>query len=266
MKAKIYILTYKRPRILNLTLNSLFDSDAFSADASDTIEVNIINNHTEFFLEEEFKNKVTVLHNNLRPDFSTGHLSRSWNQALILGFRNLADPDCELVITLQDDVLLHKDWLTKLKKLHFEDNFSFVQNGHGDALCSYTCETVRKVGLWDERFIMGMQAADYFYRHLMYNWDGCTITDPGHQRVHNPTTLSLVSDSFFGLTWSDPALDLSVGSSLMDLKYGSRDNTWPWSNENKTKARSMKFGAPNFIFYPYFEKEVYNLREKGYLI
>jgi len=264
MRIKIYILTYRRPDILNETLKSLFASNAFMVD-SDNIEVNVINNHSEFSMTSEFEKRVKVLHNNLRSDLSTGHLARSWNQALIFGFRDLKNPDCDLVITLQDDVILEKHWLSNLKNLHDVDGFSFVQAGHGDALCSYTAEAVRKVGLWDERYLMGLQASDYFYRQLMFNWDGCSIMDSGHRRVHNQRNVPIVKHSFEGRHWPDPGIDLDIGTKLSEIKYGSPNYLWPWTEENKQRARTMKFKNYNFIFYPYFEKDVYDLEEKGYL-
>ena len=51
-KMKIYIITYKRCDVLNDTLQKLFESD-FS-NISNT-EVNVINNHSEFYLKTEFE-------------------------------------------------------------------------------------------------------------------------------------------------------------------------------------------------------------------
>ena len=48
---KIYIVTYKRTDVLNETLETLYASD-FSK--LENTEVNIINNHTEFNLDEKF--------------------------------------------------------------------------------------------------------------------------------------------------------------------------------------------------------------------
>ena len=51
-KMKIYIVTYKRSDVLNDTLKKLFNSD-FSQ--LKNTEVNIINNHSDFFLEKQYK-------------------------------------------------------------------------------------------------------------------------------------------------------------------------------------------------------------------
>ena len=273
MKSKIYILTYNRAKLLNITLRGLFESDAKPFIDSGDCEVFIINNHSNIHIDGQFKEKVTLLNNVLRPDFSTGHIGRNWNQALILGFESLSTPMSDLVITLQDDVLVQPDWYTKLKKLHFEKNLNFVQNGHGDALCSYTPEAVKKVGLWDERFIFGLQASDYFYRQLMFNWDGCTINDPVHTRSHNPlhqnemtATTYLVANSFYAETFPDPSFDINIASSIIKEKYHHQSQLHPWTETNKQAAKVDKFKGNSYIFYPYFEKDIYELKEKKYVL
>jgi hypothetical protein len=273
MKTRIFILTYDRPKILNLTLDSIFSSDAYSHIQDNSIELFIINNYSILHIEDQFKNYIKVINNETRPDFSTGHLSRSWNEALILGFENLLNPACDLVITLQDDVLLNHNWYEKLLYLHKEKGLHFIQNGHGDAFCSYTVEAVKRVGLWDERFLFGMQAADYFYRQLMFNYEDCTINDPIHGRVHNEiiknniqdSTSFLVKDNFIGTHWTDPTDDIRVATKLLELKYGSINYLNPWSPENKELSKTMTFKTQNYIFYSYFEKDVYDLKKKGYI-
>ena len=59
---KIYIVTYRRVDILNKTLDILFNKTDFPSIPN--TEVNIINNHSEFRLEDEFTDKVNVIHNN----------------------------------------------------------------------------------------------------------------------------------------------------------------------------------------------------------
>ena len=271
MKSKIYILTYNRADLLNITLGGIFASDAKTYIESGDCEIFIINNHSNIQIDKQFKEKVTLLDNVLRPDFSTGHIGRNWNQALILGFENLTDPACDLVITLQDDVLLQPDWYSKLKDLHCD--FNFVQNGHGDALCSYTVEAVKKVGIWDERFIFGLHASDYFYRQLMFNWEGATINDPVHKRMHNSlhaepmkATSYLVSNSFYSETFPDPSFDVNIGTSIIKEKYHQPSQLYPWTQNNKQAAKVDKFKGNSYMFYPYFEKEVYQLKEKKYVL
>ena len=113
---KIFIVTYRRPAILNKTLDILFNKTDFSSIPN--TEVNIINNHSEFVLDEEFQNKVHVFHNNTRPDWDTGNLARNWNEALLHGFKDLNNPDTKILVTMQNDIVLDPNWATNLLKMH----------------------------------------------------------------------------------------------------------------------------------------------------
>lgn len=269
MKIKLYMVTYKGHKRLEPTLTSIFNSDIVGHD----FEINIINNHTDIRLPTQFHGKVNVLHNVLRPDWSSGHLSRNWNQALINGFGSLANPLCDIVVCTQDDSIFRKDWVSKLIDLH--SRYSFVQNGHGDQFHSYLPEAVRRVGIWDERFCgLSRQAADYFWRCVMYNVEGSTIQDPIHHRVLNPIFPDDIEKSRGWLVDPDvrqidevhdnsPHGNNEISAKLMAAKYPFEP--FPWTLE-KLKNRPTKTLIPNFITYPYFEKDVYNLREKGYIV
>ena len=63
----------------------------------DEVKLTIINNYGTLSSES---NDFEIINNALRPDFSTGHLSRNWNQALINGFKNLAEPEVDYVVSL----------------------------------------------------------------------------------------------------------------------------------------------------------------------
>lgn len=270
VKTRIYILTYNSAVRINACLDHLISSDI-----DDECQIFIINNHSNFTIQEKFKDKVKLLHNVLQPDFSTGHMSRNWNQAIVNGFENLKSPACDIVVTMQDDTIVHDNWYSELKKAHFKKGYSFVQSGHGDSVCSYLPSAVKKVGLWDERFTMGFQAADYFYRQLMFNWNDCTINDQHHHRIHNPCDLNIVKhyrvaehnndENFINneFRWIDSNIDLSIGSKLLENKYDS--DIWPWTNDIKEKAKTASFKINNFISYSYFEKDV-ELNNKNYLI
>jgi len=175
-KFKVYIVTYKRNEILNDTLKNLFESD-FSE--IQNTEVNIINNHTEFYLDEEFIGKVKVLHNVLRPNRSNGNLAENWNQALLHGFKDLNNPDSEYVVTMQNDTVVHKSWCSNLLEMH--KKFNFIVGKFGDNLVSYTPESVKRIGIWDENF-SGVQykEADYWIRALIFNKEKSCINDTLH--------------------------------------------------------------------------------------
>mgnify|MGYP003342408573 CR=1 FL=1 len=95
------------------------------------LEINVINNHSNFSLNKEYDDIVKVWHNTLRPDFSTGHLSRNWNQAILNGFKSILKPDCDILITAQDDVEYCKNYITTLIEYH--KKYNFIQTGKGEA-------------------------------------------------------------------------------------------------------------------------------------
>jgi hypothetical protein len=268
-KISIYIVTYKNAIDLNKNIASLVASGV-------EVQISIINNHSKFFLEPEYEKLVTVFHNKLRPDFSTGHLARNWNQALLLGFQDLNSPANDIVITVQDDVIFKADWLRHLIDLH--RRYSFITMGPGDAFCSYLPEAVKKVGLWDERFCsIAYQAADYFLRSLIYNRDGCSINDPQHGRLHNALEGNV---SRYDAEWADSLLITSpqsnqdrkeaqesserfeaISEAIFRHKWGIP--AYHWTAEHYAVRKSL---IENYVMYPYFEKDVERLREKNYVV
>ncbi len=175
-KIKIYIVTYKRSKILNDTLDKLFKSDF--CNVKDT-EVNIINNHSQFELDSYFAKKVSVLHNVLRPDCSNEKLCENWNQAIINGFKDLNNPDAKYIVTLQNDTSLHPKWIKHLLKMH--EKYNFVVGKFGDNIVSYTTDAIKKIGIWDENFGgSGVKEADYWIRALIHNKEKSCINDIGH--------------------------------------------------------------------------------------
>lgn len=275
IKVSIYIVTYRNPVDLNRNIASILASGA-------DVRINVINNHSQFFLEPAHEKAVTVLHNSLRPDFSTGHLSRNWNQALLHGFKNLKNPDNDIVVTVQDDVVFKPDWLPRLIDIH--RRYSFVTQGIGDAFCSYLPQAVIKVGMWDERFChIGWSEADYFLRSLIYNREGCSINDLAHGRQHQPlegnafsTSLSPTAGTERGdsLLISTPRMNVdrmdahassmkfhAHGEAIFKHKWGLPDT--PWTPEHFAIRRPL---VPSYVTYPYFEKDVEGLREKGYVV
>lgn len=180
---KIFIVTYNRNAYLNENLNSLFSSDANPKD----YEVHIINNFSlGFKLNSEFEKRVTVHHQTLRPDWSCGHLSRDWNAALTTGFGSLETPFADQVILVQDDILWDRDWKVRLDKIH--ETYDMYAADWGDGFMSFKIETIRTVGLFDERFsTVGFHEGDYFLRCWLYFYEKSSINDHRHRRPFNVT-------------------------------------------------------------------------------
>lgn len=170
MRIKVFIVTYNSNDLLNENLESLYKSDLLDYE----YKVFIINNHSNLRIDNEYPN-LKVLENGTRPDYSTGHLTRDWNAALINGFKDLNAPDADIVVCTQNDIEVQKDWAKKIIEGH--KKYSFIVTGQGDAFHSYTPEAVKKVGLWDEAFCgIGYHDRDYFLRVMLCNPDGSSFS------------------------------------------------------------------------------------------
>lgn len=251
-------------------MESLFSSDIFNYNC----DIYVINNHSNFSIDDGFKDKTKVLNNNLRADFSTGHLSRNWNQAIINGFKSLVEPDCEIVIACQEDTIFLKDTFKRTFDLH--KKYTFIQAGRGDNYMSFTPTAVKNIGLWDERFCnIGYQEADYFIRAYLYNRNSSTINDFSHKRFWNKeydcydapilhpwfkTGQKVVDVS---QAHKDSQKHHDISRAIFQAKWG-KINDLEW-NEEFFKALPPKPLIPNYIFYPYFEKNIIDLKGKGYV-
>lgn len=180
-KIKVFIATYKRNDILAETLDWLFKSD-FNDVCNG--EIFVLSNHTSTQIEDRHKDRVKVIRNEGRPDWSNGNLSESWNQAIIHGFKDLSKPDCDYVVTLQNDALVDKNWCSNLIKFH--ERFDFIKGKFGDNVMSFTPHHIKKVGLWDERFCsIQFKEADYDIRSIQRNGERVYLDDVMHRIEYN---------------------------------------------------------------------------------
>ena len=150
-------------------LDRCLDSLALSGVVKHDYSIHILNNFGTIEVPEKYCHlNVSVINNEGRPDFSGGHLARTWNQAIIHGFVSLKDPDCEIVVAVQHDVVFSKSWFKELLIHH--EHYSFIQVGVGDDFQSFTPECIRKVGLYDERMCnIGGQHYEYYFRQIVFN-------------------------------------------------------------------------------------------------
>jgi len=253
MKIKQYIVTYNNSFQINETLKSIFNS--LSEEELNILDLNIINNHSNFKIDEKFKNKVNILHNNLRPDFSTGHLSRNWNQSIINGFKNLLNPDADILITCQDDTRFQKNYINNVIENH--KNLDLVTFGYGDNFVSYTPNAIKKIGLWDERFCgIGYQEGDYFLRAYLFHKEYVSINDPTHLRNHktikNNVLLHYSSGNARGEQYHKDSKRYHMLNKKLFLKKWNIEPA-RWKME---KLNNLKPLFPSFFYYPYFEKDI----------
>lgn len=255
-KIKIFFVTYNSSDTLNNTLESCFSANF----GKNIVEVTIINNHSNFNIRKEFLDKVKIFNNSLRPDFSLGHLSRNWNQAIINGFKNLNSPDCDILITCQDDAIWNNNWIDDIINIH--EKYTFYCGDWGDMICSYMPESIKKIGLWDERFCtIQYQEADYLTRANIYNAEKSSINDVKHSRTLNRTK-DIVKRPNELLTdrGRNSALFEKLNFNLFKMKWGNK-LTW---NEKITDISHSNI--PSYFYYPYFEKDMENPEQKGYFL
>ena len=274
---KVYIVTYRRQEVLNDTLNTLFNKTDFGS-IPDT-EVNVINNHTEFKLNPEFVDKVNVIHNNTRPDWDTGNLARNWNEALLHGFRDLNNPDAKIVVTMQNDIVLNPNWATNLLKMH--QKYNFITGQLGDNIVSYTADAVKKIGMWDERFLTpANKEADYYIRALIYNKEHSLINDKVHGRLLNAhDALELDTHDYRG---GEPDWRAEKSNEISREGWYHTSQIFYWKWKDTWKQQPSYYGwltqwtqdfvdnppqppkVPNFVQYYYFEKDI-ELTGKNYV-
>jgi hypothetical protein len=267
MKVKQYIVTYNNEREINNCLKTIFSS--LSEDELLKLEINIINNHSNFKLHDEYIGKVNVLNNILRPDFSTGHLSRNWNQAIINGFKDLNNPDCDIVITNQDDIEFKPNYLNRLIEIH--KTYDLVQCKTGDSVISYTPNAIKRIGLWDERFCnIGYQEGDYFIRAALYHKDKVTLNEIGHERRCNfiSDMSDIININYLGGLGRNETYHLesmkyhSHSSKIFYAKWGNvKFDKWD-ANEISSELKPL---IPSFIYYPYFELVIETLKEQNFI-
>jgi len=266
MTVKFYIITYNNNGILNdWILKSLHESDY----DRQKVQVFVINNHTNINIKDEYKSWVTVLNNNLRPDFSTGHLSRNHNQAIINGFKSLKNPDCDVVVSCQNDTVLDKNWYQSLTEIM--NQYTYFAAGAGDQIQAFKSDAVKNIGLYDERFCnIGHQEADYFLRAYLYNKDRSSINDYCHRRLHNPTDKQVILNTPTGGMRNETyhlesMKHHSISDKVFHAKWGEDVMTYSWDT-NKQYTTVTECKLKNHIYYPYFELDVIDLVGKNYLV
>ena len=280
-RIKIYFVTYNEHEALEQTLTSFFDT----CDYNKLEEINIINNHSEFNIPDYFVDKVNVYHNVLRPDFSTGHLARNWNQAIVNGFKDLKSPDCDILVTCQNDVIFQPNWLERVQEIH--EDYDFFCVGGGDCFCSYTPAAIEKVGIWDERYCgIGYQEADYLLRSVFHNPVKSSINAQMHHRSFNclPDMISYQENSVcarnrsISQIYHHHSVSIAVGHSpsvkVFESKFdvngkGKEITPERWGkyilglHESNESIYSGKLLTS--MLYPYFERDIPNRERKNYM-
>jgi hypothetical protein len=277
MKIKVYFVTYDNDLELNKTLKTFEKSGIKKYD----YEVTVINNFRDAsVILEDVNLPVKVVTNQTRPSFSTGHLARNWNECLIDGFKDLENPDADIVILSQNDVEYNEDIIDTLIEYH--KKYSFISYGCGDAFHSYTPNAISSVGLWDERFCnIGWQDCDYFLRQMIYNKENSSINDFPHFRVHNKIDYEFVDfERHSGFIRNDihhmnsiKYHEVSMNVFIKKWGYGVPGIRWSSSMNlpGLSYKKALDMGpeyvvkSPQWIMYPFFESKIPDLKNKNYI-
>ena len=208
-----------------------------------------------------------MLANNLRPDFSTGHLSRNHNQAIINGFESLIEPKCDVVVSCQNDTKVLKNWYQTLCEAM--NTYTFLTQGAGDQFQAWKAEGVRNIGLYDERFCnIGHQEADYFLRAYLYNKEHSSINDRCHERIHNRHNQPLIEKTVTG--WGRKESSHMESQKLHGITVTMLQHKWgvEYGNGkfwNRFNLDQLKCLTDNYVMYPYFEKDIIDPVGKRYI-
>ena len=258
-KVKLYIVTYNRESELNTTLASLFAGVTVEIDLS----VVVHSNHSTCVINPEFMDRVEVKYNSLRPDNSTGHLSRNYNLMIIDAFKDINEPDCDILVHSHDDNTFAPNWIDLMLKYH--EIYDFISDSQGCGWCSYLPEHIKKTGMWDERFCtIGYHEGDYFIRSLAYNKDKVSINDSNQGRSYNalPDRICFKQAGSHNSEAHELSFtNYSVTRHLWEMKYPTIKDVG-WTAEVYENA--PKPAIHNHIMYPYFEKHLPDLDEKYY--
>jgi len=262
MKIRHYIVTYKNEDLLKRGLD-IINSQPIPEGVE--YEIYVINNYG--YLKPMPDNNFIGLNNVIRLDESTGHLARSWNQALILGFENLDNPACDIVILSQGDCVFKDGYLDRVIKAH--EKYDFLQQGRGDEFHSYKAEHIKKAGMWDERFCgIGFQELEYFYRSFVFN-DNIFINPNFHniQMLEHDNSLDIVDTSAeTGHARKDESHLNSVETAhnhclrLLEYKYGIKDRCTLGKDcyllVLNLFSRKRYPEIDTYMTYPYFESGI----------
>lgn len=262
-QVNVYVVTYNNTQRIN---ENILRFGYTTRNSNANFKYTVINNHSKTAIGQFYtpsNMEFRVWNNVMRPDISCGHLSRDYNAALMDGFVDLNNPACDQVICCHDDVWYHDGWFEKLTEIH--KKYDFYAGDYGCSMTSYLPSAVKTIGIWDERFInIAYHEADFFLRARLYNRDKSSINDYFGGRVLNPTEVL-----FDHPPENHNKVDHSVKSlqyhplsrHVFDLKWGCHPEQWAtrFSTTNKTPK------IPTYAYYPYFEKDIDNKEEKGYV-
>jgi hypothetical protein len=261
MRIKIFIVTYNNDNVLRRCIESISTNDH-----KGIMSVTVINNYPTINLHGINYKKLNVINNSVRPIFSTGHLSRNWNQCIMHGLKDIDNPECDILILAQNDVVFAPNFIDNI--LQHITRYNYLAFGRGDELQIMTPQSIKSIGMYDERFCnIGFQEADYFLRAVLLNKDKSSINDHFHGRVHNPVMNNVILDVPSGYMRNDENHDKSrvyhtISRNVFTHKWAG---LLPLGEDPENWTQIVKdtpICPKQYIMYPYFELKLPSITEK----
>lgn len=260
MRIKVYIVTYKNDELLFRCLKSLFEGDN-----PEEFEVNVVNNYVPrqgqlLELPEVYKDKVRLIHNQVRSEYSTGHVARNWNECIIDAMVDITNPQCDILVLAQGDTIFAPHAMRNI--IEHAKRYRYLTFGTGDECQIITPESIKAIGLFDERFCgIGRQEGDYFRRASMFP-SLVSINDPRHGRQLNPVQENVLIYTEWGCARGDPEYHRS--STHHDVSLGVYREKWGDVYDGWTHGIPAPKQVRQYIMYPYFERSLPDLDKKYY--
>ncbi|MCL0099885.1 hypothetical protein M1O55_03335 [Dehalococcoidia bacterium] len=257
----IWIVTYNRPDAVNRAISEWLST------TPDSVPVNVISNHSNLELHEDYGSRVKVWTNSLRPDESWGYLARNWNQAIYLGLRN-----SKWVICSQDDVSVKPGWIDLI-----QDNtpYDYYQAPLGDVIFLFNRMAFLRIGWFDERCLCvdGLQDNDWTRRAFQRLGKDRVCIEDGHgwtlhgQDVRGINPIGLSDYWFHGpqVGYVQPN-DRPRAAYLPYFMWNMRFMERKWGAKFKTPEfheLNLKQKEEDIDWYPWFTYYLRELVEKG---
>lgn len=99
---------------------------------------------------------------------------------------------------MHHDCLLRPSFFVRALEQH--GTRDFVTYGRGDELHSYSPAALKRVGLWDERYVgTGWSDGDYFMRSVVHLGTRASISDYMHRRLYQPLSEAALNADYLDL-------------------------------------------------------------------
>ena len=260
---EFFVVTYKNEDLLHRCISSI---KTMLKPSNVAINITVINN----FNTIDPIPRVTIHNNTIRPDFSTGHLARNWNQSILNAFKDPRYSATDILVLCQNDAMFHPNFMINI--LDLIKQYDYITLGVGDEVQVMNINAVQQIGLFDERFCnIGFQEADYFLRAKLTLQNKASINDYWHKRLHNPLTEELIFNDLIvnvtcGYQRNDESSEASmvhhnISKNIFYHKWGDNINPEDWDETHNNITQIPK----QFMYYPYFERYLPNI-EKKYVV